>query len=422
MKYLLLLPVLLVFLRAQPDTAYEAYKAWDAQHSAANYKAQMQSLFVVSAEWVAKWPDSKLAWDLRRQSLLGINNHSAELWKQVGENLIRLTPPHTIASSVGYDWVTARVNVEEAEGLLISEIQWDDGRPKFQSSSEPTLADLIDEANFNSRAFGPLCTLASAQIQLRHFAGAHTTIERLHAWLDGDFKRYYDQDPFEAFPDYQSKYFIRSAQLARAEERNTDALAFYQSVVTNPYFHRAYGNYLYSGETHALWKQTGGTEEGWTVFSRVPSLPAGVPKAHEGVSYEPWLSLRYKLPELNEPGLDSRIWTTRDFEGKSTIVYLWVTSCGPLCWSNLPAIQALYNKIKDRPDLQVVTLSVDEDRQTVSTFMKEKGYTFPVMVGKSYAKRLLPQMILGQYWIVDATGAIRLQRTYNNFAGAEQAF
>ena len=103
------------------------------------------------------------------------------------------------------------------------------------------------------------------------------------------------------------------------------------------------------------------------------------------------------------------------------MVYLWAAWCGP-CWMHLPAIQALYNAIKDRQDIQIVTLSVDEDRQKLSAFMKEKGYTFPVIVSKEYAHKLLPQMVMGQHWIVDRTGSIRLVRVSSNFNGVAQAF
>lgn len=43
------------------------------------------------------------------------------------------------------------------------------------------------------------------------------------------------------------------------------------------------------------------------------------------------------------------------------------------------------------------------------------------MVGKTYVDRLLPRAIMGQAWIVDKTGAIRLQRTAENFGARSQA-
>jgi peroxiredoxin len=348
---------------------------------------------------------------------LETQNRSPELWKQVDENLIRLSPPHTFTTLAAYDWVTAHINLKDAEALIASEIEWMEGQPR-PTPPQRTLSDLIDQAQFGARLFGPLCTLASAQIQMKDFDGAHATIARIHTWLNGDFKLRFDQDPLETFPDYGAKEFSLSAQLEQAEGKTVDALAFWQQVITNPYFRREYGGHV--NDTRALWKQLGGTEEGWAAFSRVPALPADVPAGYLGTSFPPWFILDYKLPEMKLPGLDSRTWTKSDFEGKSTLVYLWAAWCGP-CWVHLPAIQAIHNATKDRRDIQVVTLSVDEDQEKLSAFMKDKGYTFPVMVGKAYAEKLLPKMIVGQTWIVDKTAAIRLQRSQNVVVGRGQA-
>ncbi len=146
-------------------------------------------------------------------------------------------------------------------------------------------------------------------------------------------------------------------------------------------------------------------------------MPAGFP----GTSFPPWVALDYKLPDLNLPLLDSRTRTTQDFRGKATLIYLWASWCLP-CRPHLPGIQALHDSIKDRPDIQLVTLSVDEDRTQLSQFMLRNHFTFPVMLGKSYAERLLSPVQLGQFWIVDRAGYIRLQRRTTTPRGREQAF
>jgi peroxiredoxin len=408
MKLLLLLSLAPFALHAQPDPAADAYKAWDLQHRDSDFREREQALFEVSADWVAKWPDSRLAWTRRRESLLGTQNHSPELWKQVDKNLIRLSPAHTFASLAAYDWVANDMNVEDGEALIASEIEWLDSRSRPTLPPQPTLADLIDDAHFGSRVFSPLCTLAMAQIKLMEFDRAHATIARMRAWSDGDFRLHFDQDPLETFAGYEGREFALSAQLAQAEGKNLDALAFWQKIITNPY---SYGGHV--KETRALWQQLGGTDQGWVAFSRVPALPAGVPAGDRATPLMPWVALDYKLPKLNLHGLSSKTWTNADFEGKATMVYLFASWCGP-CRPHLPAIQAIHERIKDRKDIQLVALSIDEDQEKLAAFMKEKGYTFPVMVGKDYAKQLVPEHLMhGQTWILDKAGAIRLDRAFN---------
>ena len=378
-----------------------------------DFQARTQSLLEVSADWVAKWPDNRFAWMQRRDAVLQSRSTSPELWKQVDEKIIALSPPHTFASLAAYDWVIAKVNVKDAEALLLSEIAWQDAQPKPDTSGG-TLDRLIDEATWSSRSFASLQTLASSQIQLKEFTAARATIARIQTWLQGDFARYYDQDPLETVPDFQSKYYLLSAQLAQAERRNLDALAFYRSLITNPWFRRAYDGYV--RQALALFTETGGTEDGWNEFSKVDPLPPGAPAGNPGVSFMPWVKLNYKLPEIDSP-----TWSLKDFEGKKTMVYLWASWYTP-CWQNLPGIQALYARIKDRPDIQIVTLSVDEDQAKLAAFMKEKSFTFPVLMSKPYTEKILAKFMLGQQWMVDSTGSIRLQRTSNFFGGRPQAF
>jgi tetratricopeptide (TPR) repeat protein len=131
--------------------------------------------------------------------------------------------------------VTLGVNREAAEKLLLDEIAWADSRPKPAPKANATLADLVDEAGFTGRPFPMLCSLARAQIQMKQYEQARATIERVHSWLEGDFRRYFDTDPLEAFPDYGAKYFELSAELASAEGRKADALAFYRAYLADPY-------------------------------------------------------------------------------------------------------------------------------------------------------------------------------------------
>lgn len=119
--------------------------------------------------------------------------------------------------------------------------------------------------------------------------------------------------------------------------------------------------------------------------------------------FEPWAALNYKLPRFDLAGLGSKTWTNADLEGKITMVYLWASWCGP-CRPHLAGIQAIYDATKDRSDIQLVTLSIEEDPDKLVAFMHDKKYTFQVMIGEAYAKQLLPRITLGQEWIVDKTG------------------
>ncbi len=410
MKAVLVLVFLGVVLAAQNDPAVAAYQAWDQSHRTDGWAARGKSLLDVSAEWVKKWPDSRMAWNQRRVALLETRSRDSDLWKQVDENLIRLNPPHTFAALAAYDWVTAGVNLKEGESLAASEIAWLDSQPHPALPPDAPLSELLERAESSARPFGLLGTLASAQIQRKEFSDAGKTIDRLHGWLDGDFKRYFDDDPLETYPDYGAKYFLLSGQLAEAEDRPADAVAFYREVIANPYYRREYNGPVQ--HTRELWDRLGGTSAGWAALSAVPPLPDGVPKGFRGMPFEPWIAVDYRLPEMRLEDMGGRTWTSTDFRGKATLVYLWASWCAP-CWTTLPAIQSAFNATKARRDVQVVTLSVDEDRSKLAAFLKQRGYTFPVLLGKEYAEGLLPaDKLMSQMLIVDGEDSIRLIRQF----------
>lgn len=122
-----------------------------------------------------------------------------------------------------------------------------------------------------------------------------------------------------------------------------------------------------------------------------------------------WNALNRPLPEMQVPDPAGRIWTLADFKGKTTFVFLWATWCGP-CWQELPGMQKLFEAVKGRPDVQAVSLSMDENPAIVDRFMKERKFNFPVLVSESYVERVLPEVILGQTWLVDQAASVRLQR------------
>ena len=67
-------------------------------------------------------------------------------------------------------------------------------------------------------------------------------------------------------------------------------------------------------------------------------------------------------------------------------------------------LQKLYETLKDRPDIQVLTFNIDAEIGAVAPYMKETGYTFPVLLAKDYVENLLPDTSIPRNWIVDTSG------------------
>ena len=73
------------------------------------------------------------------------------------------------------------------------------------------------------------------------------------------------------------------------------------------------------------------------------------------------------------------------YKGKVALVYFWATWCEP-CQKEGPALQALYEKLKDN-NFVVVGIAVD-NADKVREFVKAKGMLFPVVYGGTDAIKL----------------------------------
>jgi thiol-disulfide isomerase/thioredoxin len=66
--------------------------------------------------------------------------------------------------------------------------------------------------------------------------------------------------------------------------------------------------------------------------------------------------------------------------GKVVLLNFWATWCPP-CRSEMPALQKLYEQA-DKTRFAMVTVNMGENREDVAKFMKNNGYTFPVLIDK----------------------------------------
>jgi thiol-disulfide isomerase/thioredoxin len=106
-------------------------------------------------------------------------------------------------------------------------------------------------------------------------------------------------------------------------------------------------------------------------------------------------------------GLDGSTLSLSSLKGKVVLLSFWATWCGP-CRQEMPEMETLYQKLKGR-GFEVLAVDMMEDKATVSEFVKQSGYTFPVLLdtkgevgGTSlYAARAIPTN-----YVIDKSGHI----------------
>jgi peroxiredoxin len=67
-----------------------------------------------------------------------------------------------------------------------------------------------------------------------------------------------------------------------------------------------------------------------------------------------------------------------DYKGKTILLNFWASWCDP-CKFEMPFIEQLYKDTKDS-DLVIVTVNLQEPKSTVSKFIADNKYTFPILL------------------------------------------
>ncbi len=97
-----------------------------------------------------------------------------------------------------------------------------------------------------------------------------------------------------------------------------------------------------------------------------------------------------------------------EFGGSVTLVNIWATWCAP-CLAELPHFQKLYDELKSEPGVRLITLNVDSEPAVAARFLRERGYTMPVLFAKRFVMETLGINEFPLTWVVDARQIIRLE-------------
>ena len=92
--------------------------------------------------------------------------------------------------------------------------------------------------------------------------------------------------------------------------------------------------------------------------------------------------------EITMEDLDGRQISSRDWQGKATIVNFWATWCAP-CLEEIPDLIQLQDRYPDH--LQIVGVSMDEGPvEEVKAFVREHGMNYPVVMTTPELQRSFP--------------------------------
>lgn len=115
------------------------------------------------------------------------------------------------------------------------------------------------------------------------------------------------------------------------------------------------------------------------------------------------------VPPFDTRLLDGKPLAAQALKGKVVLVVFWATWC-PTCRKELPELQALYEKHRDR-GLEILALSIDADGFTVEEFWKDHDYRFPVaMRAPPHGQVFGPTKAIPALYLIDRQGVLRFAR------------
>ena len=85
-----------------------------------------------------------------------------------------------------------------------------------------------------------------------------------------------------------------------------------------------------------------------------------------------------KAKDFTLEDLEGSLVSLKDFQGKVVFLNFWATWCPP-CRAEMPAMEKLWQKFKEE-DFVILAVDLREGKEKVGSFMKENGYTFPVLL------------------------------------------
>jgi thiol-disulfide isomerase/thioredoxin len=399
------------------------YKAGDDR------EAYQEALIQQSAEWVKQWPDDPQARYERFMAMQGAPDAPLEDTVQAAEEWIRVYAAHPAYMSpymtVANFYSRHNMRYSQLSGLLdkaLAQI------PSLQPAANPPapVSDLYLpsprparlSSNFN--ALSEMNSVAGIYLKIKNYDKAHECLARLGPALMETIESAAEALQ-RSYASLEYLYWNNMARLALAEGRKLDALEADRSAYfANSVFNATNAASLKSAKSTLLqqWKALKGTEEGFEEWAAKPAETAlhpapalkETPSAPTVVGTpQGWTRLDKPLPNFEMADAAGKTWRLADLAGKVTLINLWATWCGP-CRAELPYLQKVFEKVKARKDLAVLTLNTDDNLGLILPFLQENKFTFPVLAADRYVHAMVPELSIPRNWIVDANGVLRTER------------
>jgi thiol-disulfide isomerase/thioredoxin len=379
-------------VRAYPqsrDAMDFVMEKWRKENPAADTDAFRTALYKVSGEWIARWPSNAPARASRFDTAMRLHSLSNEEVRAAGEQLLEFLKSgdsiygfqpweHTLAE----EYLRRGAYLDQVAGLASAGLAVVRKRTEEQGREQMPAA-------LRQRMTSPLRAAEIATVDLLARVGKRAEAEGLAARLasltaDG---------PFETAMRWQAE--SRVAELAG---RPLDAVVYMEQALGGG---AEQVKERRRAEAKRLWLAAGGTEKTWALRRGTGVLEAKTESA--------WTKPEKAIGKWELKDIAGKKWVSGELAGKTVFVNVWATWCGP-CRAEHPHFQKLYEKLKDRKDVAVISFNVDDQVGLVQSYLNEGKYTFPVLLADRLVRETLEAVSIPRNWLIDGTGVHQLEQ------------
>ena len=170
------------------------------------------------------------------------------------------------------------------------------------------------------------------------------------------------------------RFYEAKNDVARAEEYYVKGIAV-QTPGTNPS----------AASLRALYETRHGSAEGYDRYLE------GIRERDRVARKDKIMAARIASPSpvraFNLKSLDGKQVTLDSLKGRIVVINYWGIWCG-WCVREMPDLQKLHEKYAADPDVAILTIDNDQNPDDVPPWMKQKGYTFPVLLDDGYVTKV----------------------------------
>jgi len=379
-------------------------------------RAYYQATLKATDEWVKLQPDDPVLWSSRFTAVNELENTTGSDVEAAGARYLEalekskgsfyMIPPAEMFIAQAY--VKRNVAIDRIPSLIqkgLEETEWLDKR---NGVSDLYPREEGDGGSLKYVRWMSWPILAEAYAKLKQPEKAREVLAQMSEALKkekpGEKAK---QSAKMSYANNQVAYWQTTAKVAEAESRKLDAMTSYQTALAfrpKSAAPKPGKKDELADNAQRLWKELGGTDEGWKAHLARSEAARGSTEVAEAAT---WDSKSQALPDFALTDLQGKAWKLADLKGKIAFVNLWATWCGP-CKRELPYVQQLSEQMKDRKDVLVLTLNIDDELGLVEPFMKENKYSFTVIPAQAYAEGLGVYSI-PRNWVVSVDGVLTFE-------------